>query len=186
VMLVRYRSGVSGEAARSVHLLPYPVRTGPVSTLCGAVLSAEQVETVAPGQGMPCSLCLLAHLSGLPDPGVPVSPSDADSGAITAATAAGRLSAAALRAGPPARPRASAAARRPALRAGAAQPYGLALPWPPGVHRVSGAVALPPTGTPHGPVSWVCPPADGHPLGLCREIEMFSALQSLGRIGGGS
>jgi putative transposase len=40
VMLVRYRPGVSGETARTVHVLPLPTdeRAGVVRALCGAVL----------------------------------------------------------------------------------------------------------------------------------------------------
>jgi hypothetical protein len=52
------------------------------------------------------------------------------------------------------------------------------------VHLATGILPLPPTRTPHGPVTWVeCP----HPTAfrLSREIDIFGALRTLGRIGGG-
>lgn len=66
VVLARYRPGMAGETARVVHLIPLPFRAvtaGAVRALCGALLGAEQIETVQPGDGMPCTLCYLAHLS---------------------------------------------------------------------------------------------------------------------------
>ncbi|MGH4019918.1 MAG: hypothetical protein ACRDT0_11900 [Pseudonocardiaceae bacterium] len=61
VMCVRYRPGVLGESARAVHLVALPVRAGAgaISALCGALLALDQIETVEPGQGMPCTMCLL-------------------------------------------------------------------------------------------------------------------------------
>ncbi len=55
--------------------------------------------------------------------------------------------------------------------------YGVALPWPPGVHRTTGIFPLPPTMTPHGPIAWAQPP-DGDALRLCREIDVFGALHT--------
>ncbi|MGH3998577.1 MAG: hypothetical protein ACRDTJ_14075, partial [Pseudonocardiaceae bacterium] len=53
--LVRYRPGVVGETARTVHLVPLPVGSpaGAVTALCGTLLRREDVEPVTPGQGMP-------------------------------------------------------------------------------------------------------------------------------------
>lgn len=64
VVLVRYRSGVVGETARTVHLVPLPA-AGPQSdttvALCGARLQPEQIEMMNPGEGMPCTGCALRH-----------------------------------------------------------------------------------------------------------------------------
>ncbi|MGH4011791.1 MAG: hypothetical protein ACRDTH_27125 [Pseudonocardiaceae bacterium] len=55
--------------------------------------------------------------------------------------------------------------------------YGVTLPWPPQVHQVTGVVLLPPTVTPHGPITWVRPPEEDS-LRLCREIDLFGALRT--------
>ncbi|WP_075742164.1 MULTISPECIES: hypothetical protein [Actinoalloteichus] len=55
------RSDVIGMARRVVHLCTPEVPEG--STLlarCGTRLPSAQAETVAPGEGMPCTACLLA------------------------------------------------------------------------------------------------------------------------------
>ncbi|MGH3781281.1 MAG: hypothetical protein ACRDRO_11825 [Pseudonocardiaceae bacterium] len=64
VMLVRYRAGVTGQAARTVHLVPMPDEpmAGAVATLCGALLDLDEIETGC-GQGMPCATCLLNQVS---------------------------------------------------------------------------------------------------------------------------
>src|SRR6476646_1542516 len=36
--------------------------------------------------------------------------------------------------------------------------YGCPLPWPPGVHQLTGTLMLPPTTTPRGPITWRQPP----------------------------
>lgn len=59
----------------------------------------------------------------------------------------------------------------------AGEPYGVDLPWPPGVHRARGALLLPPTRTPRGPVTWVHPPQPDA-LQLCREVDVFAALRT--------
>lgn len=48
VTLVRYRPGVVGETARTVHLIPLPVggSGGAVTALCGASLSCGDIELV--------------------------------------------------------------------------------------------------------------------------------------------
>lgn len=68
VPLARYRPGLAGEAARTIHLLPLSVRpdlAGEVLAMCGARLDVTQIETVIPGQG---ALCLVVHLSDCPPP----------------------------------------------------------------------------------------------------------------------
>jgi hypothetical protein len=71
VVLVRYRSGVRGETTRVVHVVPLP--TGEhtsVSAVCGAVLLLKDIETVTPGVGMPCTVCVLTHaVTGTTSPG---------------------------------------------------------------------------------------------------------------------
>ena len=66
VMLLRYRPGVTGETARTVHLVPLR-SDGQAGTaaiaLCGALLRPDQVETVILGHGVPCSLCVISHAS---------------------------------------------------------------------------------------------------------------------------
>lgn len=60
----------------------------------------------------------------------------------------------------------------------AAEPFGVELPWPAQVSTTTGQLPLPPTRTPAGPVTWAHLP-DGHALGFCREIDLFSAVRSL-------
>jgi hypothetical protein len=61
IMLVRYRPGVTGETARTVHIVPLLTtgQTDAASAVCGAVLILDDIETVTPGQGMPCTMCIL-------------------------------------------------------------------------------------------------------------------------------
>ncbi|MGH3811059.1 MAG: hypothetical protein ACRDUV_01200 [Pseudonocardiaceae bacterium] len=69
VMLLRYQPGVARETARTVHLVPLPPPGQPGAAgvaLCGAVLCPDQVETVTPGLGMPCLLCVLSQVSAGP------------------------------------------------------------------------------------------------------------------------
>jgi hypothetical protein len=65
VVLVRYRPGVVGETARLVHVVVLPAQgqAGAVEALCGAALRLADMETVAPGEGMPCTVCVLHHLT---------------------------------------------------------------------------------------------------------------------------
>jgi hypothetical protein len=59
----------------------------------------------------------------------------------------------------------------------AGERYGVTLPWPLGVHQLTGDLLLPPSLTRRGPVTWIRPPqADS--LRLCREIDMFAALRT--------
>lgn len=220
VALARYRPGHAwlGHASHDVHLIELPVRAesaGEFLALCGIPLSATQIETVNPGEGAPCTLCLLVHLFGSP-PSDPAPPAEHN--------APGRLAG-------PADYRAwgwpvtlhhneiwltlhDAVAliipsdlavdvtrlltdRRcpPAVLAHphlphhqivlGGEPYGVPLPLPPRLHRATGMLPLPPTRTPRGPLTWVHPP-EPHALALCREIDIFAALHALGKVGGGS
>jgi hypothetical protein len=55
--------------------------------------------------------------------------------------------------------------------------YGCPLPWPPGVHQLTGTLMLPPTTTPRGPITWRQPPRQDSLL-LSREIDVFGALRT--------
>jgi hypothetical protein len=55
--------------------------------------------------------------------------------------------------------------------------YGVTLPWPRQVHRVSGVLLLPPTVTPRGPITWIQAPQQDS-LQLCREIDLYGALRT--------
>ncbi|MGH3515205.1 MAG: hypothetical protein ACRDRB_23490 [Pseudonocardiaceae bacterium] len=72
VVLLRYRPGVAGETSRIVHLVPLPLGAGEMDAVgvafCGALLCLGQVEAVTPGEGVPCSLCLISHVSVGPSP----------------------------------------------------------------------------------------------------------------------
>lgn len=65
VMLVRYRAGVTGQTARTVHLALMPGErvVGAVGTLCGALLDLKKIEVLSSLQGMPCTMCLFTQLS---------------------------------------------------------------------------------------------------------------------------
>jgi hypothetical protein len=66
VVLLRHRPGVVGETSRMVHVVPLPLvgEAGVAGVaLCGALLCPDEVETVRPGHGVPCSLCLISHIS---------------------------------------------------------------------------------------------------------------------------
>ncbi|MGH3981884.1 MAG: hypothetical protein ACRDST_04110, partial [Pseudonocardiaceae bacterium] len=71
VVLLRYRPGVAGETSRVMHVVPLPLggENGAAGiALCGALLCLDQVETVTPGHGAPCNLCMVNHLSASPCP----------------------------------------------------------------------------------------------------------------------
>jgi hypothetical protein len=215
VVLVRYRSGVAGETSRLVHVVPLSL-AGQTSAaglaLCGALLCPDEVETVAPGHGVPCSLCLISHVSGdVPPTSVTARPAEApgsETGPLAAAvgyrvwgwpvvlrgeqvwlTLEPNIVALIIpvllavpvadilnqrRCPPPVLVDPDMLEHRVVL---AGQPYGVGLPWPSGVHRVTGPVLLPPTRIARGLVTWVYPPqADA--LQLCREIDVFAALRT--------
>lgn len=87
VVLVRYRPGVVGETARTVHVVPLPTdeQVGAVGALCGATMLGD-IETVTPGEGMPCTLCVINHVAGTTPAG---EPSTGDVGGVGAGLAAG-------------------------------------------------------------------------------------------------
>jgi len=59
-----------------------------------------------------------------------------------------------------------------------AERFGVALPWPPGVHQIIGTLLLPPTVTPRGPITWAQLP-DLDALRLSREIDVLAALRTV-------
>ena len=67
VILVRHRADAIRPSEHPVHLLPLPARAES-NALCGVRLSTPRIETVIPGQGVPCTLCFLVHLAGNPLP----------------------------------------------------------------------------------------------------------------------
>lgn len=54
MVLVRYRPGVGGETARTVHVVQLPTdeRAGAVGAVCGAALLLDDIETVTPWEGI--------------------------------------------------------------------------------------------------------------------------------------
>lgn len=89
MVLVRYRPGLVGETARTVHVVPLPPdeRAGAVGALCGAALMPHDIETVTPGEGMPCTVCVLTHATSTTPTGVP--PTEGPDTAGAAGLAAG-------------------------------------------------------------------------------------------------
>ncbi|MGH3888553.1 MAG: hypothetical protein ACRDSZ_18670 [Pseudonocardiaceae bacterium] len=84
VVLVRSRPSVTGENARTVHVVSLPThRAGAVSTLCGAVLMLADIETVTPGDSMPCTVCVINHVAATAPTGEPPAGS-ADAAGLTA------------------------------------------------------------------------------------------------------
>jgi hypothetical protein len=67
VILVRYRSGVTHRTVCTVHLVPKSDwwEAGAVGTLCGALLTLDEVETVNPGEGVPCTACMVSQASAM-------------------------------------------------------------------------------------------------------------------------
>lgn len=219
VVLVRYRPGSAGDISRIVHVVPLPLAGEVGATgvaLCGALLRPDEVETVHPRDGVPCSVCLISHISA----GAPSTPVDTPATTGLAEVISGDT-----------RPLAAAVGYRvwgwpvvlrgdhvwlnlepdtvaliiPVLLAEqvttiliqrrcpplvlvhpdtpehlvllAGERYGVALPWPTGVHRGTGTFPLPPTMTPRGPVTWMYPPEEDA-LQLCREVDVFTALRT--------
>lgn len=70
VMMVRYRPGVTGDATRTVHLVPLPLayQHDAVAALCGTRLHSSEMEIVTPGCGMPCNRCLISRIAASPAP----------------------------------------------------------------------------------------------------------------------
>ncbi|MGH3815672.1 MAG: hypothetical protein ACRDUV_25000 [Pseudonocardiaceae bacterium] len=213
VVLVRFRPGVAGETARTVHVVPLPAegRAGAVSALCGAVLMLEDIEIVRPGEGMPCTACVVHRMKGTTPTGQPPAggPESADAVGRGAGGVAyqewdwpvtlhrdqvrlsldGEVSALAIPV-----PLAIEATRILGARGCSApvlahpyapehrivltgERYGVTLPCPTQVHRLTGVLLLPPTATPRGPISWIQPPQPDSLRG-CREIDLFGALRT--------
>ncbi len=207
-MLVRYRAGVTGQTARTVHLVSLRDRcqAGTLGTLCGSLMSLALVETVTAGEGMPCNECIIHQLSAMSEPPVARPDSD-DEGLVDRATydawgwpvtqhceqiqLSPQYDASAIAVPIPlsAELIRILTARRcaPAVLADPDAPehhyvlvgekYGALLPWPPNVHQITGALMLPPTMTPRGPITWVQPPCRDS-LRLSREIDVFGALRA--------
>ncbi len=211
VTLVRYRPGVAGETARTVHLVQLPVGgpAGAAAALCGTPLRREDVEPVTPGQGMPCPVCVLSRVAGGP-PSPPVTTGDTRVDTDPLAATAGyqawgwpvilrrdqiRLNLngdilaliipvllatevtailATRRCPVPVLAHPDAPEHRILL---VAERFGVTLPWPPGVHQVTGTLLLPPTVTPRGPITWIQQPGPDA-LPLCREIDVLAALRT--------
>lgn len=212
VMLVRYRPGTTGQITRAVHLVPMADWhvAGTVATLCGAVLSLDDIETVNSGQGMPCTMCILNQVTATAPAVVPPMDSlDSDD--------AGFINGVAYQAWawPVTRHRDQIRLRLdcdlsaiaipillstevlqlltarhcdPAVLAHPYTPHHhliltgerlpAPLPWPPGVHQITGTLLLPPTMTPRGPITWMRPPHQDSQH-LSREIDVFGALRAV-------
>ena len=214
VLAARYRPGVGAQASHPVHLLPLPVRAADsaAGALCGALLSPQSLETVEPGQGTPCSMCVQQQAATIHTPST-----DAATPQLAGLTA-GLDGTAYCALGWPVRLRGEqvvlplghcataqivpmdlAETIMPILNALdrpapvllhpdapgcgvviAGEPYGIPLPWPETVQVITGMLALPPSGTPHGPVRWYRQ-APAHPLATCREIDVFAAVRTAGQ-----
>lgn len=207
MVLVRYRPGVIGETARTVHVVPLPTdeRASVVGALCGAALMVHDIEIVTLGEGMPCTMCVVTQALGTVPTGEP--------GADAAGLAAGGVvyqgwgwpvtlhhdqvrmslhrdvSARAIPV-PLGTEVTEILTRRRCAPPVLAHPYapehhivlsgeryGVPLPWPHQVHQVTGVLLLPPTVTPRGLITWIQPPQED-PLRLCREIDLFGALRT--------
>ncbi len=214
-MAARYRPGVGAQASHPVHLIPLPVRAADSATsaLCGALLSPPKLETVEPGQGTPCSMCVRQRAAMIQ---APTTEAPAEAATPQLAGPATHLDSTAYCAlGWPVHvqgdhvvlplgncataqivPVDLAEAITPILTALdrpapvlfhpdapgcgviiAGEPYGVPLPWPDAVQRITGALALPPSRTPNGPVRWYGQ-APTHPLATCREIDIFAAVRT--------
>lgn len=209
VVLVRYRVGVVGETMRTVHVVPLRTGrpTGALSAVCGAILMSDGLETVKPGEGMPCTTCVIHHATG--DTTIEDSPAD-NPGSAQAAEPADyqqwgwpvtvhrgqirlsldrHVSALAISASLSTTVTRILTQRRcaPAVLAHPYAPehrivltgekYGVMLPWPAQMHQVTGVLLLPPTVTARGPIMWTQPP-QLHSLRRCREIDLFGAVRT--------
>jgi len=186
---------VSGQSAATVHLVSVPqqLQAGAAAALCGAVLCFVEIEIeiVGPGQGMPCTVCLLHRVSVAKVVAQPpvVSPDSGGAGLLGGAAYQawgwpvaqhrdqivldlhGDVSAIAIPIPLCAELTQILTARHcaPAVLAHPDIPehhnlltgegYGCPLPWPPGVHQLTGTLMLPPTTTPRGPITWRQPRA---------------------------
>jgi hypothetical protein len=213
VLLVRYRPGIVGETSRTVHVVTLPTDkpTRVVGARCGAVLRPADLEVVAPGEGMPCTMCVLHCVTDATPAEMPRrnGPDRADTAGpapsgltyqqwgwpvtlhrdqirlhLNHAVSAWMIHAPRCaevipvlterRCAPLVIAHPYAGEHQIVLTG---EKYGLPLPWPEQVHRVTGVLLLPPTRTLRGPITWITTP---HPdcLRLCREIDLFTALRS--------
>ena len=214
MMLVRYRPGNTDQTTHAVHLAPLPDRhvAGTVATLCGALLNLDDIDTdtVNSSQGMPCTLCLLHHVTA-PAPAVvaPVDSPDSHDARLINGLAYQAWAWPVTQHRDQIRLRLDcdvSALAIPILLsteiiqlltarhcdpAVLAHPYApqhhlnltgerfpAPLPWPPGVHQITGTLTLPPTTTPRGPITWIRPPHQDS-LHLSREIDVFGALRAI-------
>ncbi|MGH4014770.1 MAG: hypothetical protein ACRDSL_12760 [Pseudonocardiaceae bacterium] len=180
VVLVRYRPGLVGQTARTACVLSHATTSIPPLDLepapvPGAVPADEQTGAAAlptavadyRSWGWPVTVCRdQIRLSVQHDPIAVMIPAPL-AAQVTRILIARRCPPAVL-----AHP--DAPGHRVLL---AGEPFGVALPWPPGVHRVTGTVLLPPSVTPRGPITWVHRP-EPDSLRLCREIDLFGALHT--------
>lgn len=206
IVLLRACPGLTAESPLVVHLAPVPSDgVGVVTALCGALLGIEDCDAVTPGEGMPCDGCLASHLSGPPPPEPVESVMNPRTAALGYRTwgwpvilrgdqlwlALDRDAVALLIPTPLATGVTELLTRRRCPAPVLAHPYtpdhqvllageryGVALPWPPGVHRITGTVLLPPSVTSRGPLTWINPPGPDT-LRLCREIDIATALRAL-------
>ncbi len=199
LVLLRARHSVDDEAGRNAHLSLLPCGSeqaaGVVGTVCGVLLAHEQIEMVAPGVEVACTRCQL-YRDRTAHPPSPAAASYREWGwpvtacrdqvllalgvdAVALALPVGLVEA--VTAILAARERAAPVLAHPGagehrvLLAG--EPYGMPLPWPAGVHPVTGMVPLPPSATVSGPVRWHQPPPDPD-LRACREIDVFGAVRT--------
>ena len=212
VMLVRRRPGTTGQTTHAVHLAPLPDQhgAGMVATLCGALLSLDDIDTVNSSQGMPCTLCLLHHATATaPAVVAPVDSPDSDDAGLINELAYQAwawpvtqhrdqirlrldcdVSAIAIPIPLSTEVIQLLTARHcdPAVLAHPYTPehhliltgerFPTPLPWPPGTYQITGTLTLPPTTTPHGPITWIRSPHQDS-LHLSREIDVFGALRAI-------
>lgn len=200
LVLLRYRSEFTRHAPRVAHLVPLPPAHQAGIAFCGALLRPDLVEMVTPGQGAPCTFCATNRRDRTADRnsvttryrewGWPVTPRahqvwldlEPDTVALTIpaplATHAGTILTQWGCPPPTLMIHPDAPGHRVVL---AAQRHSMAPPYPRGVHRITGALPLPPSTTPRGPLTWAHPPKPG-PLRLCREFEVFAALRTVLRV----
>ncbi len=67
LLLARPRSGGLGQASRAVHLVPVVrcCESGVVAALCGGLLCLDEIDTVGPGEGVPCQVCLMNQATAM-------------------------------------------------------------------------------------------------------------------------
>lgn len=210
LMLVRYRAGVIGQTAGTVHLVPVLGEREVIAVvaLCGDLLCPEEIEMVAHNMGVPCAPCLASRAIAMDSSAAGCDGGDAEIAGgplysgwgwpVTQQRDLIQLSldcdASAIAIPIPLSVEVTQVlTARHCAPAVLAHPYapehhmvltgekfGAALPWPSGVYEVSGSVMLPPTITIGGPITWVQPPSKDS-LRLSREIDVFGALRTVVR-----